>query len=181
MPKKNLSEHILSYFAQNLLAASVRSLPLSAQMFLDVLRKIASKNKKLPEHYDEYIRSKEWKDRRSIILIQQKGCAVCERGDNASLHIHHLIYDNFGDEEPSDCIGLCLRCHAYVHNKGLLIAKWMQLHYSDIVSAIALSLMSYGLDYIPHEIAQPYSWVLLDKYPTPKNEAKDATDEDDSE
>lgn len=57
--------------------------------------------------YQEYVNSKWWKAWKR--LHKQSKCQIC--GFRYELDVHHLNYDNLGDEKDSDLITLCRRCH----------------------------------------------------------------------
>jgi hypothetical protein len=124
--ESNVSELILEQFKIFALYLPTESLPASAKHLLTTLRVIAERNPRLPLNYKEYIQSKEWeKTRKTVLQWQQNKCGVCGSAEN--LHVHHILYDNFGAEKYGDCIGLCLRCHAFVHPSGLIFQQWLKL------------------------------------------------------
>lgn len=61
--------------------------------------------------YKRYIRSPEWRARRQHILA--RAALRCERCNRfgVALEVHHLRYDNLGDEPETDLQVLCLNCH----------------------------------------------------------------------
>lgn len=60
--------------------------------------------------YLDYLESKEWWDRRKLVL--QRAGYRCEHcGSAGPLEIHHVRYDNLGDEGIDDLIALCRPCH----------------------------------------------------------------------
>ena len=70
------------------------------------------------KEYHKYLRSKEWATIKAD-LIQTRG-NKCERCGSVRkylryLHIHHLTYDNIGNEEPEDLEILCAPCHRKEH------------------------------------------------------------------
>ena len=68
------------------------------------------------EEHAKYINSKQWKDKRKLVLDRDSHkCTSC--GSAESLHIHHLTYKNFKNEPLEDLTTLCKYCHAKVHNK----------------------------------------------------------------
>lgn len=69
------------------------------------------RNSKTSRRYEEYLRSPEWKAKRQKVLARAKH--VCEGCLEAPAEeIHHLSYDNFGDELLFQLVALCRPCHA---------------------------------------------------------------------
>ena len=66
---------------------------------------------KRPDGYEKYIKSAKWK-RISKDLKKQAGyrCAHCGFS-SATLEVHHLTYERFGNERMSDLVVLCKPCH----------------------------------------------------------------------
>jgi len=66
--------------------------------------------------YQEYLRSEEWKQKRSEVLYRDGNCCqLC--GDEDNLRVHHLTYNRVGDEALFDLVTLCSHCHANEHGK----------------------------------------------------------------
>ena len=67
--------------------------------------------------YEEYLQSSHWKTLRKIML-ESAGwkCKLCEAKGN--LHVHHLNYENLGEELISDLVVLCNPCHRKIHGKS---------------------------------------------------------------
>jgi len=67
--------------------------------------------------YIEYLKSDEWKEKRKYLMEQcDWTCSKC--GEKAT-QLHHLNYNNIGDEELDvDVIPLCKDCHDEIHKKG---------------------------------------------------------------
>ena len=59
--------------------------------------------------YDRYIHSAGWR-RKAGQRLEMDGrvCQVCGR---EATEVHHLTYDRFGNEEMSDLVSLCRKCH----------------------------------------------------------------------
>ena len=73
-------------------------------------------------NYMEYIQSEDWKKRRDKKL--RKADWKCERcGSGINLCIHHITYDNLGNEPMSDLLVLCKSCHEDIHRKDLEIKE----------------------------------------------------------
>lgn len=63
-----------------------------------------------------YWNSEEWA-KIKVDLIMERGskCQWC--GKRSFLVVHHLNYDNYKCEEPSDLVLICKKCHAIEHGK----------------------------------------------------------------
>lgn len=68
--------------------------------------------KKMNESYRAYLNSPDWKERRLVLL--EEANYVCEDcGENGN-NVHHLKYDNLGEEELGvDVEVLCEDCHLW--------------------------------------------------------------------
>lgn len=61
-----------------------------------------------------YLRSKHWMGLKAKVRIRdQHVCAGC--GTNRNLHVHHIIYSKFYNENPDELLTLCERCHQLAH------------------------------------------------------------------
>jgi 5-methylcytosine-specific restriction endonuclease McrA len=68
----------------------------------------------MPVVYAKYIRSPEWKAKRTEVILRAQG--KCERcGLWPIVNVHHLTYARLGDEDPTDLLGVCSRCHTELH------------------------------------------------------------------
>lgn len=64
-----------------------------------------------------YERQIEWRTRRKIrIEISRGRCEKCHAASE-TLHVHHLCYDNYGNENYQDLEVLCQKCHTAEHSK----------------------------------------------------------------
>ncbi len=64
--------------------------------------------------YNNYLLSKEWKDKRKQILKTRNQCQCCK--SQKILQIHHLHYRNiFCEDLEKDLVVLCKKCHQLVH------------------------------------------------------------------
>jgi superfamily II DNA helicase RecQ len=74
-------------------------------------------DKHLNEVYKKYISSPEWQAKRSERLrIDNYTCQKC--GGLRGLHVHHINYKNFGNENVyDDLITLCEKCHKDVERQ----------------------------------------------------------------
>lgn len=69
--------------------------------------------------YAQYLASEDWRERRKKFIAEANN--ECERCDlprwlaslvyDQDLHVHHLNYQNLGNEESDDLEVLCRRCH----------------------------------------------------------------------
>ena len=86
--------------------------------------------------YAEYINSPEWAEKRKAVRLRDKKCQKC--GRKRFLHVHHLTYENFGNEKLEDLILLCNRCHDLEH-RGFGVASEKQIR-----QATAITREQYG-------------------------------------
>ena len=63
----------------------------------------------LSDEYFEYIRSDEWKSKRDEYMSSV--CWECEICGERAVQVHHICYENFGDEGDEELQALCYRCH----------------------------------------------------------------------
>ena len=69
--------------------------------------------------YNTHLKSRKWKLLRQQRLEKDNyKCVVCDYTD--SLQMHHLNYENFGNETIEDIITLCEICHKDAHTIGEL-------------------------------------------------------------
>lgn len=64
-------------------------------------------------NYSDYLKSCDWKEKRTLKRNNKKNCAIC--GSKENLHTHHLNYKNLIDVEQSDLRVLCENCHFLTH------------------------------------------------------------------
>ncbi len=70
-------------------------------------------------NYSQYLKSPEWKSLRNIVLERDKN--ICQGCLSApAQHVHHLTYNNFGDELLFQLISLCVKCHNKLHPEKTL-------------------------------------------------------------
>lgn len=66
--------------------------------------------------YDSYLKGKHWKlKKKEFYNHNERKCVKC--GKTTELHVHHMTYENIGNESLSDLICLCRDCHNKVHDK----------------------------------------------------------------
>jgi hypothetical protein len=67
--------------------------------------------------YSQYLASAKWREKRDAVMFRTRG--VCEGCRNAKADIvHHLTYDNVGDELLYELVALCNRCHDKAHGRA---------------------------------------------------------------
>ncbi len=83
-----------------------------------VLRQVTKHQKeKRKARYKQYMRSDGWElKRKERLKIDKYTCQHC-KAKNTELHVHHLTYKRFTNEEMSDLITLCKKCHDAVHRR----------------------------------------------------------------
>jgi len=67
------------------------------------------------EEYIEYLRSDEWREKRKEFL--EEADYECEECGERATEVHHLSYDNIGEEDTDDVEILCHECHKETHGK----------------------------------------------------------------
>jgi len=69
--------------------------------------------------YKIYLQTFEWDETRKLAYKRANNkCENC--GDTKDLNVHHLTYENLGNERPEDLKVLCSRCHREIHKIGEL-------------------------------------------------------------
>ena len=64
--------------------------------------------------YRSYLRSPEWQERRR--WVRQRSGGWCERcHQHRARECHHLSYKHVGNENPTELMDLCWRCHRMAH------------------------------------------------------------------
>ncbi len=68
------------------------------------------------EKYQEYLRSPEWREKRSRVM--RRASYLCEMcGERRATEVHHLTYDRIFREELDDLKAICRECHKTIHDK----------------------------------------------------------------
>lgn len=100
------------------------------------------KNNRTDFKEQKFYNSKEWKFTRPVIILRDKGiCQLCNSNKEFAYidTVHHIIElkeDYSLRTANSNLIGLCDKCHKYVHKKykkNAISKKEMQKKLSDIV------------------------------------------------
>ena len=66
----------------------------------------------MKESYKRYLRTEHWIEFRNAMLQEKPDCEMC--GEQSTC-VHHMNYDNLGDETEDDVMCLCKGCHAEMH------------------------------------------------------------------
>ena len=61
-----------------------------------------------------YLLSPQWKALRKLVIARDKCCQLT--GDITDLEVHHITYDNLGNEYLEDLVLLSRRAHQFVHD-----------------------------------------------------------------
>lgn len=71
--------------------------------------------------YSKYLHSQEWIDKREKVRKERKVCEICQCKEN--LQVHHLSYENIGNEKDEELILLCKECHYAIHRGVYLVVE----------------------------------------------------------
>ena len=138
------------------------------------------------ERYEEYISSREWKEKRKQIAIKRNFiCEMCKEKVKENFHVHHLTYENFTNEKDEDLMLLCQKCHEKIHyrendakNDDIIISKkllcsknFRNLSYSAQVLYIQMKCWAHGKEKIY------YSYSLANKILKSRTTIKKAFEE----
>jgi len=66
--------------------------------------------------YTQYIASAEWRGcsaRLETLAKDNNSCRMC--GRTARIAVHHITYQNLGNEDPAELVTLCSLCHTATH------------------------------------------------------------------
>lgn len=67
-------------------------------------------------NYEAYLRSEHWRQLRSAVFKQNKTCFCCGI-ESRNPELHHVRYDNIGNEKPEDVVVVCKYCHDKLHGR----------------------------------------------------------------
>ena len=73
-------------------------------------------DKLLDNNYQDYLESNEWKERvKEAEEENNHECQLCFRhvGGSGGGQLHHINYNNLGNEQEEDLIYVCKECHIY--------------------------------------------------------------------
>lgn len=82
------------------------------------------------ERYHEYLNSPEWKAKRQAILKRDGNKCVIS-GCTTNLNVHHITYDNIGDEPDYDLLTVSNEVHQIIHDETHELSK----QYNDTCTA----------------------------------------------
>jgi 5-methylcytosine-specific restriction protein A len=63
--------------------------------------------------YSEYLNNPIWKSKRDFYIKRHPFCEKCKKVN--SVLVHHLHYNNVGNESGRDLMALCKKCHNKIH------------------------------------------------------------------
>ncbi len=64
------------------------------------------------KNYKEYLQSSLWYQKREFFLKLNPKCKKCRK---ESTEVHHISYENIGNEGGRDLMALCRKCHKKIH------------------------------------------------------------------
>ena len=116
--------------------------------------------------YAAYINSSDWQQKRQHVLARDEHtCQDC--GATEHLHVHHLTYENLGDEPHWELITLCEDCHFTRHDNSFVrgvfggawdeegsATAWRRKHWTDVRHNLIrydMQKMRGGIDYTERE------------------------------
>ena len=68
------------------------------------------------DRYERHLRSPAWARKRQLVLDREKGvCQGCR--ESRAVEVHHLSYQNLGNEPLFELVALCSPCHRNVHGR----------------------------------------------------------------
>ena len=68
----------------------------------------------LLEEYNEYIKSPKWQRKRQArMALDNNECKLCFTRSN--LRVHHISYQQLGDESMNHLLTVCRECHTLIH------------------------------------------------------------------
>lgn len=71
------------------------------------------------QRYQEYLKSSRWRElRKKALEYYGHECMECKRTDGV-MQVHHITYENMGNESLEDVIILCKSCHYKEHFTGI--------------------------------------------------------------
>ncbi len=73
--------------------------------------------------YIKYLESEHWQGVRARALNRaDDACQEC--GSEVDLHVHHLNYENIGNEKDTDLVVICEVCHIKHHDTAKVKEKY---------------------------------------------------------
>jgi hypothetical protein len=79
-----------------------------------IIKKGKSFKLNVKQDYFKYLKSPLWAKRKEIFYkIHPRKCEAC--GTNINIHLHHMVYGQFGNEPDKHLVSLCEKCHSDFH------------------------------------------------------------------
>lgn len=132
-------------------------------------------------NYTEYLYSNHWKLKKSLFLSSSlstkiNGKPVCFscKSDN-KIHTHHITYDRLGNEDLSDLVYLCEKCHSIAHKIAKLPDQKLSTAHLKIKNFLEIKIKqrnSKKLDSINQSMARINLWKLNPRIPLTRKEKK---------
>lgn len=83
------------------------------------------------EQYKNYLSSKKWKDKVKACKDRAGNkCQFCS--STKDLVVHHNTYNNVFNEEPTDLVCVCKRCHSILHKFNHSVSRFEEIDESYI-------------------------------------------------
>ena len=107
---------IYTYFTENKITKSKQSFPHSTtqQPTSTYSRPIRGNRLMTTAERNAYFNSPQWQTLRQQVKARDKVCQLTGATDN--LEVHHITYDNLGNEYLDDLVLLSRKAHQFVHN-----------------------------------------------------------------
>ncbi|MGV8131823.1 MAG: hypothetical protein ACP5N7_07025 [Candidatus Pacearchaeota archaeon] len=75
-----------------------------------------SNRKRVPSQYETYIKSPLWEERKNkYFQLYPRKCSICLT--SKYIHLHHAIYEKYGEEEDGNLFPLCGQHHKLFHKE----------------------------------------------------------------
>lgn len=105
-------------FEYNIFCEYVKSLSRSHDRTKGKLRKSLRREKgQRRSSYEKFIKSPEWESRKNTYYqAHARLCSAC--GTTKFIHLHHMVYGEFGKEPDEHLTPLCKRHHALFHKEN---------------------------------------------------------------
>lgn len=116
------------------------------------------------EQYSIYLQLDHWQKVKKAMYSMKSRCHVCFIGEE-NLNIHHLTYENIGNEGYFDLVVLCKDCHNKIHRENIKLKHYSTT--SEKVRERAFFLMVY-CDYGTREAMEEAKRQVYAKYGEPK-------------
>lgn len=117
------------------------------------------------EEYATYLQSDHWKKVKKAMYSMKSRCHVCFIGEE-NLNIHHITYENIGNEGYFDLVVLCQDCHKKIHREKTELKKFCNSK-SEMVRERAFFFMVY-CDYGNREAMDEAKRQIYEKHGEPE-------------